>query len=139
MIPYISQIDEKIETEIFNGVECKFITLLGTDGKEYRYRLEKYQKVDKKESLSPLDGLEYSGMISSQLLEIAHSQLGYWKESAIRKLKILETRKIYVQEDFAIFKSSKSQVTMHDILAEFLANKTQFGPDYPESDKSVFF
>lgn len=33
MIPYISQIDEKIETEIFNGVECKFITLLGTDGK----------------------------------------------------------------------------------------------------------
>ena len=36
-------------------------------------------------------------MVSSQLLEIVHSQLGHWKESAIRKLKMLETKKIYAQ------------------------------------------
>jgi hypothetical protein len=29
---------------MFNGIKCKVITLLGTDGKEYRYRLEKYLK-----------------------------------------------------------------------------------------------
>jgi hypothetical protein len=78
-------------------------------------------------------------MIASQLMEITHSQLGYWKESAIRKLKILETRKIYAQEDFAIVKCSKSHVTMNDILADFLNNKTSYGADYPESDKSVTF
>ena len=84
-----------------------------------------------------MDGSDYNNMIASQLLEISHSQLGYWKESAIRKLKILETRKIFVQEDFAIYKSSKSQVTMHDILSEYMNKNTQFGADYPESDKSV--
>lgn len=74
---------------MFNGVKCKVISLLGTDGKEYRYRLEKYPKSEKKEPLSALEGSEYSNMIASQLLEIAHNQLGYWKESAIRKLKLL--------------------------------------------------
>ena len=28
---------------------------------------------------------------------------------------------------------------MNDILAEFLNNKTSYGADYPESDKSVNF
>lgn len=74
---------------MFNGLKCKVITLLGTDGKEYRYRLERYPKPEKKETVSSLESVEYANMIASQLLEIAHNQLAFWKESAIRKLKIL--------------------------------------------------
>lgn len=40
-IPIIAQFSEELESETLNGKQYPVITLLGTDGKEYKYRLER--------------------------------------------------------------------------------------------------
>ncbi len=49
MIPCIAQVAETIEKENFNGVFGKVVVFLASDGKQYRFRLQKYAKSDKKE------------------------------------------------------------------------------------------
>ncbi len=43
-IPIISQFSEELESEIVNGKAYPVFTLLGSDGKEYKYRLQRPDK-----------------------------------------------------------------------------------------------
>jgi hypothetical protein len=73
-------------------------------------------------------------------MEIAHSQLFYWRESAIRKIYILEERKVFLyngQEEMQLSRSSAKSLTPLDILNEYMNQKTTFGHQYPETDKAV--
>jgi hypothetical protein len=60
------------------------ITLLATDGKEYKYRLEKMDKDKERDPGSLAE--EYEALLATQTLEIVNSQLKLWRESAMRKL-----------------------------------------------------
>ena len=60
MHPYIVQISENLINEIMNNRPGKVVTFLGSDGKEYNYRLE---TVDRSET-----GKEYETLLTSQML-----------------------------------------------------------------------
>ena len=50
-IPIIAQFSEELESETLNGKQYPVITLLGTDGKEYKYRLERPEKEKERDPL----------------------------------------------------------------------------------------
>lgn len=71
-----------------------------------------------------------------------NSHLRQWRESSVRKLELLEDRKLvlfYSQEETRLVRSNSCKRTPLDILHSFMNNETTFGHNYPDSDKAVTF
>lgn len=73
-----------------NGEQEKVLTALGSDGKEYRFRIEPVRRS------SDNFAEEYEGLLMSQVLEVSNQQLGFWRESLCRKLKLIGEQRIYL-------------------------------------------
>lgn len=120
--PFIVQISENIQTDIRNNKSVNLITFLGSDGKEYSFRIEKRQS-------------SLQNILSSQCIDILNSQLELTRESFIRKLRLGEVKKVFISEEVCLVATSPYTVSLLDILNEHMS-KTSFGEDYPDNDKS---
>jgi hypothetical protein len=116
-LPTLSQFSEEIELESVNGRNEKILTALGSDGKEYRFRMEPVRRGN--DSYAE----EFEGLLMSQVLEVGNQQLGFWREALIRKLKLIGEPKIFLyncQEEVRMARSSVHALTPVDILGEYL-------------------
>ena len=120
--PYIVQISENIQTDVRNNKAVSLITMLGSDGKEYQFRIEKRQS-------------SLQNILSSQCIDVLNNHLELTRESFIRKLKLSEVKKVFISEEVCLVATSPYTVSLLDILNEHMS-KTPFGEDYPDNDKS---
>lgn len=81
-------------------------------------------------------------MLGSQTLEMLNCHLRQWKESAVRKLELLEDRKLvlfFSHEDARLARFNPYKRTPLDILYGHMRDSTPFEPQYPDSDRHVNF
>jgi phosphatidylinositol kinase/protein kinase (PI-3 family) len=99
------------------------ITLLGSDNKEYQFRIEKRQS-------------SLHSILSSQCVDLLNTHLELSRESFIRKLRMQEVKKVFVSEEVCLVPTSPHTITLLDILNDHMDNKTNYPEGYFDNDKN---
>ena len=81
--------------------------------------------------------MDYESLLVSQHLEIMNAYMEKWRESEIRSLKLSETRRLYLSDEYFLMRSSIYTSSLQDILNKHMANNTSFPTEYPDNDRSV--
>jgi hypothetical protein len=113
-LPCIVQISENIHTDVRNGKATNVITMLGSDSKEYLFRIEKRQN-------------SLQNILSSQCIDVLNSHLDLTRESFIRTLRMNAVKKVFINsEELCLVATSPYTISLMDILNEYMS-KTPFG------------